>query len=79
MTTFKPTDEVDFVIVEAGNPVRLIEAKWGDADVVRGLRYLKSRFPGAEAVQISATGKKDFLTPGGIRVRPAVSFLAELV
>ena len=43
------------------------------------LRYLKTRFPEADATQISATGKKDFLTPDGIRVRPALPFLAELV
>jgi hypothetical protein len=35
--------------------------------------------PGADAVQISATGKKDFLTPEGIRVRPALPFLKELI
>jgi hypothetical protein len=43
------------------------------------LRYLKARFPKAEATQISATGKKDFLTPDGIRIRPALPFLADLV
>jgi predicted AAA+ superfamily ATPase len=71
--------EVDFVVCEAGKPIRLIEVKWGDAEIVRGLRYLKTRFPAADAAQISATGKKDFLTPEGIRVRPAIPFLAELV
>lgn len=71
--------EVDFVVVEAGKPIRMIEAKWGDDAAERGLRYLKSRFPAAEAVQIAATGKKDYVTPDGIRLRPAVSFLSELV
>jgi predicted AAA+ superfamily ATPase len=71
--------EVDFVVCEAGNPIRLIEAKWGDAEIVRGLRYFKTRFPEADAIQISATGKKDFLTPEGIRVRPALPYLAQLV
>lgn len=71
--------EVDFVVIEAGKPIRLIEAKWGDAEIARGLRYLKARFPAAEATQISATGNKDYLTPEGIRVRPAIPFLAELV
>jgi hypothetical protein len=49
------------------------------SEIIRGLRYLKTRFPEADAVQISATGKRDFLTPDGIRVRPAIPFLAELV
>ncbi len=71
--------EVDFVVLEHGKPIRLIEAKWGDTQVVRGLRYLKTRFPEAEAVQIAATGKKDYLTTEGIRVRPAISFLTELI
>ena len=34
----------------------MVECKWGDAEVDRGLRYLKARFPKAEAWQISATG-----------------------
>jgi predicted AAA+ superfamily ATPase len=71
--------EVDFVVCEAGKPIRLVEAKWGDADLSRGLRYLKMRFPDAEAVQIGAVGKKDFLAPDGIRVRPALPFLVELI
>lgn len=71
--------EVDFVVTEGGKPIRLIEAKWGDETVDRGLRYLKARFPEAEAVQIGAVGAKDFLSPDGIRVRPALPFLAELI
>jgi predicted AAA+ superfamily ATPase len=71
--------EVDFVVSEGGKPIRLIEVKWGDDEISRGLRYLKTRFPEADADQISATGKKDYLTPEGIRVRPAISFLTELV
>lgn len=39
---------------------------------------LKERFPGAAAVQIHAEGAKDFVSPEGIRVRPAPAFLAEL-
>jgi predicted AAA+ superfamily ATPase len=71
--------EVDFVVCEGEKPIRFVEAKWGDADIARGLHYLKVRFPAAEGVQIAATGKKDFLTPDGIRVRPAISFLSELI
>jgi predicted AAA+ superfamily ATPase len=71
--------EVDFVVSEAGKPIHLIEAKWGDAEVDGGLKYLKARFPDAEAVQIAATGKKDYLAPNGIRVRPALPFLRELI
>ena len=51
----------------------------GDAEVDRGLRYLKARFPEADAWQISAIGTKDYLTPEGIRVAPAVALLKTLV
>ncbi len=43
------------------------------------LRYLKARSPGSQAWQISAAGKKDYLTPDGIRVCPALKFLEGLV
>jgi len=47
---FRDTDgwEVDFVLTENRAPVLLIEAKSGDRDVDRGLRYLKARFSGGE-------------------------------
>ncbi len=71
--------EVDFVVVERRAPVLLVECKWGDAEVDRGLRYLKTRFTKADAWQISATGRKEFVDPAGIHVAPALGFLAGLV
>jgi uncharacterized protein len=71
--------EVDFVLVERKAPLALVECKWTEGEVDRGLRYLKARFPGAEAWQIAATGRKDYLTPEGIRVCPALVFLKTLV
>jgi len=47
--------------------------------VDRGLRYLKARFPSAQAWQVSATGSKDYVSPEGIRVAPAVRMLGELI
>jgi hypothetical protein len=78
---FRDTDgrEVDFVVVEGRQPILLVEAKWGDVEADRSLRYLKARFPRAEAWQVSATGRKDFLTPEGIRVGPALRLLRRLV
>jgi uncharacterized protein len=70
--------EVDFVVTDRNAPILLLECKWADADIGKGLRYLKARFPKAEAVQISATGKKDYETDTGIRVRPALGFLRNL-
>jgi predicted AAA+ superfamily ATPase len=78
---FRDTDgrEVDFVVVEGRRPLLLVEAKWSDAEPDKGLRYLKVRFPDADAWQVSAIGKKDFVTPEGIRVAPALELLSTLV
>lgn len=77
---FRDTDgrEVDFVIVERRMPAVLVECKWGDDEVDRNLRYLKAKFPDAAAWQLSATGTKDFVSPEGIRVAPALTLLGTL-
>lgn len=71
--------ETDFVVTEKLRPIKFIEAKWSDAPIVIGLKYLKRRFPETDALQISATGHKDYLTAEGVRVLPAVNFLRTLV
>ncbi len=78
---FRDTDgrEVDFVVVERRSPLLLVECKWGDTDVDRSLRYLKARFPDTDAWQVSATGTKDFVSPDGIRVAPALRLLTGLI
>ena len=70
--------EVDFVITESGKPIQFVECKWADADVDPALRYLHRKFPKADCWQISAIGRKDFVTPDGIRVAPAVRLLSKL-
>lgn len=71
--------EVDFVVVRDKTPVLFLECKWADAPVSPALKYLKIRFPDCEALQISATGKKDFVTAEGMRVCPAKTFLGQLI
>jgi predicted AAA+ superfamily ATPase len=71
--------EVDFVVVLGKKPIMLVECKWNDAPVSPALNYMKQRFPSASAWQISATGKKDFVTEQGIRVCPATEFLSTLI
>ncbi|HWM93853.1 MAG TPA: DUF4143 domain-containing protein [Thermoanaerobaculia bacterium] len=71
--------EVDFVITEQRKPLVLVECKQSDTEIDGALRYLKTRFPECEAWQISATGKKDFVSPEGIRVCPAPVYLAGLI
>jgi hypothetical protein len=78
---FRDTDgrEVDFVVLERGVPTLMIETKWGDQEVDRSLRYLKAKFPAVPAWQLSAVGRKDYLTAEGIRVAPALPFLEGLI
>jgi predicted AAA+ superfamily ATPase len=71
--------EVDFVLTDRGKALGFVECKWDDADVSPSLRYLRQRFPGVPAWQISAVGKKDFETADGIRVAPAITLLRQLV
>ena len=70
--------EVDFVITEDGKPILLVEAKLSDAEVDGSLRYLLARCPGAIAWQVSATGKKNYRTPEGLRVAPVLELLKTL-
>ncbi len=78
---FRDTDgrEVDFVITDRGRPIKLVECKWSDSEVDRSLRYLHKKFPDADSWQISATGKKDYMTPDGIRVAHGLKLLGELI
>lgn len=78
---FRDTDgrEVDFVVTEGPNAIALVECKLGDDAVSPGLRYLKARFPHAQAWQVSATGHRDFVSAEGIRVAPATTLLRQLV
>jgi len=78
---FRDTDgrEVDFVVAERRTPVLFVEVKWADTPVDRSLRYLKARFPRCDAWQVSATGRKDFVSPDGIRVAPALQLLRTMV
>jgi len=70
--------EVDFVVLEDRQPRMLVECKLADRDIDRGLRYLKTRAPGADAYQIALSGERDYVTPEGIRAVPALDFLRTL-
>jgi len=71
--------EVDFVVTEGRRPRLLVECKWSESEADRSLRYLKQRFPDADAWQLHAVGGKDYRTPDGIRVAPALALLRTLV
>lgn len=71
--------EVDFIITEDGKPIKAIEVKWNDADIGKGLKYFKTKFPACEAWQISAIGHKDYISKDKIRVAHALKLLTMLV
>lgn len=71
--------EVDFLITENRKPIQAVECKWSDAEIHPALRYFKERFPRCDAFQISAVGKKDYVSDRGIRVFPALQFLQGLI
>ena len=71
--------EVDFVVTDDRAPILLVECKLADREIDRGLRYLKARFPAADAFQIAYSGRRDYVTPDGIRATPAIDFLRTLV
>lgn len=52
---------------------------WNDTDISKGLKYLKVRFKECTAFQISAIGKKDYISADGIRVMPAIAYLKTLI
>lgn len=71
--------EVDFVVVEKSKPLLLVECKLGDDALDKSLRYLKAKFPAAHAWQVSQNGTRDFVSPEGVRVAPALALLRDLV
>ena len=72
--------EVDFVIVEDGEPLRFVECKKRSGRVAgRPLNYLKTRFPHVQATQVSLEEDIDLTTKEGIRICSAHLFLSEFV
>ena len=64
-------DERYSVLVQGVERVRVLQP-------VADQPYLKARFPSVDAWQISATGRKDYVTAEGIRVCPAPVLLGTL-
>ena len=71
--------EVDFVLVEKGKPLMMVEAKRADHSIHSHLSYFKNKFPQARAVQVVANPKNEFVSKEGIELISAVRFLKELV
>jgi len=67
--------EVDFIVIDRNVPVLIVECKFGDGEIDRGLKYSKPKFPQAEAWQLSAIGRKEDVSEEGIRVDLALALL----
>lgn len=70
--------EVDFVVVESGNPLVFVECKLADKSTSASLRYVKAKFPEVPAYQLTHTRLHDFRTKEGIRVIDAHKGLHEI-
>lgn len=78
---FRDTDkrEVDFCITKNRRAQMFVECKWKDHSISPHLIYLQKKFPDAAYYQVSATGKKSFMTRQHIIHIPAVRFLQQFV
>jgi predicted AAA+ superfamily ATPase len=70
--------EVDFVVSEKRKPILAVECKLSETTADRNVRYFKERFPTCEAWQIARTATKEYRTPEGVRVAPAIALLRDL-
>ncbi len=71
--------EVDFIVTDNKNtPLWAIECKWDDDEISKSLKYFSQKFPDCKCWQISAVGKKDYMSREKINVGPALDFLKDL-
>jgi predicted AAA+ superfamily ATPase len=71
--------EVDFVLCNKGEPMLAVECKLSDTQPSPSLRYFHSKFPECRCVQLTLRGKKEFVTPEGLEVRVARTWLADFI
>jgi len=71
--------EVDFAIVERSRPLAFVECKLSAREVPSALRFLKGKFPEAEATLVVAEAVEPRRTTDGIEIRSAWDYLGRLV
>lgn len=71
--------EVDFVITEDNEPKICIECKYSDDKIQSALKYFKRKFPNCKAYQLVFEGRKEYQSPEGIIVMPALKYLKGLI
>ena len=58
--------EIDFILLEDGRPIRAVECRLKNRGIARSLKYFKTRFPDAEAVQVHQAGEESYISKDGI-------------
>ena len=72
-------NELDFVILENNKPILLVEAKYSDAEITKGLKYMKKKFPSVRAMQVHLVGRKEYISADGIECVNVVKLLETLL
>lgn len=73
----KERREIDFVVCEQGDPIRLIESKWADSQVPAYLAATAGRFPNAKAILLLRHARQREQR-GLVAVETAAAWLARL-
>ena len=78
---FRDTDqrEVDFILTDGKKPFRAIECKLKSKGISSHLRYLKTKFPSLECLQVHLDHQREFESQEGIKSLNWHSLLKELI
>ncbi len=78
---FKDNDkrEVDFIITKNKKPIQAIECKWQYKDISPSLKYLNSKFPDMESIQVHFKIKKEYESKEGIKCLSWHTLLGSLI
>lgn len=71
--------EVDFVVLEKRKPILFLEVKYGRKDISPHLKFLKNKFPGVRAAQLTEQAGVHSFDKNNIELISALTFLNELV
>jgi predicted AAA+ superfamily ATPase len=71
--------EVDFVVCNKGKPILAVECKLAETQIASSLRYFRSKFPDCRCVQLTLRGNKEFVTPEGVELLSARTWLGSLI
>jgi predicted AAA+ superfamily ATPase len=71
--------EVDFILTIDKKPKIAIEVKNEETDISPSLIYFKNKFPECEAIQLTTSKDKEYVSDKGIRLVSVRSYLSSLI